>query len=303
MTIAVRSPAPVTDLAGHVTVRDGTVVVVEGDTDAGGNASLWFLNTADPGDKTYTIAYAGNTMAAASTMDLPVRTTRTNVDITIDLPQDATPGKDVTISADVVGTPQTPTGQASITVDGAPISTAAIAADGTITGTAKAVPAGDHTVEVSYAGDVRFEPNTATATLSLTQAPTATSQPGGAAAQASPCPAAAAACVDLSDEQAWLQSAGRITYGPVPITSGREGHRTNTGMFTVFWRDKNHLSSLFNDAPMPNSVFFDDGIAFHAGSLSDQSHGCIHLSWDASETFYDTLSVGDSVYVWGEPPY
>ena len=304
VTIAVRSPGAGRNLTGHVAVRDGTAVVVEGDTDAAGNAILGFVNTADPGSRTYTLAYGGNPTTTASTADLRVRTTQTNVDITIDWPQDVTPGEDVTITADVIGTPQTPTGQATITVDGAPISSTAVGQDGTITGTAKAVPAGDHAVEVSYAGDVRFQPGNATATLSVKQAPANPNQAGAAAAQASnPCPAAAAACVDLANTQAWLQSAGKITYGPVPITSGRDGHRTGTGMFTVFWRDKNHLSSLFNDAPMPNSVFFDDGIAFHEGSLSDQSHGCIHLSWDASETFYDTLSVGEHVYVWGAPPY
>ena len=44
-------------------------------------------------------------------------------------------------------------------------------------------------------------------------------------------------------------------------------------------------------------------IAFHQGSLSNQSNGCVHLSWDASETFFDTLAVGDAVYVWGAAPY
>jgi hypothetical protein len=303
-TITARTPATGSDLTGHVAVMDGTSVVVEGDTDAAGSAALSFLNTADPGSKTYKVVYSGNPTVAGSAIDLPVQTVQTNVDISIVWPDSPTPGQDVTISADIIGTPQAPTGQATIKVDGSPIGSAAIKDDGTISGTAKAVPAGDHAVEVSYAGDVRFEANTATATMTLKQAPANPNAAGAAAAQASnPCPAAASACVDLSGEQAWLQSAGKITYGPVPITSGREGHRTGTGMFSVFWRDKDHLSSIFNDAPMPNSVFFDNGIAFHEGSLSDQSHGCIHLSWDASETFFDTLSVGDNVYVWGAPPY
>ncbi len=302
--VTVRSATAGSDLSGHVAVLDGTAVVAEGDADATGSVQLGFLNTADPGSKTYKVTYSGNPEVTGSAIELPVRTTQTNVDIAIDWPEDATPGKDVTISADVIGTPQTPSGRATITVDGAPVADAAIADDGTISGTAKAVPAGDHAVEVRYAGDVRFEANTATATLTLKPPPVNPNQAGAAAAQASnPCPAAASACVDLSGEQAWLQSAGKITYGPVPITSGREGHRTGTGMFEVFWLDKDHRSSIFNDAPMPNSVFFDNGIAFHEGSLSDQSHGCIHLSWDASETFYDTLSVGDNVYVWGAPPY
>ncbi len=304
ITITVRTPTPGADLTGHVAVLDGTAVVVEGETDAAGNAALDFLNTADPGSRTYQVSYGGNAKVAPSTVDLPVQITRTNVDITIDWPEDVTPGRDATITADIIGTPQAPTGKATITVDGAPLTAASVDANGTITGTAKAVAAGDHAVEVSYAGDARFDPNTASATLTLKAPPVNPNQAGAAAAQANnPCPAAAAACVDLSGETAWLQSAGKITYGPVPITSGREGHRTGTGMFSVFWLDKDHRSSIFNDAPMPNSVFFDNGIAFHEGSLSDQSHGCIHLSWDASETFFDTLSVGDNVYVWGAPPY
>lgn len=304
IVITVRTAAAGTDLTGHVAVLDGTAVVIEGDSDASGNATLGFLNRADPGSKTYRITYSGGPKVAASTIDLPVQTTKTNVDITIDWPEDLTPGKDATITADIIGTPRTPSGRATISVDGAPIGTAAVNEKGIITGTAKAVPAGDHAIEVSYAGDVRFQANTAAAMMTLKQPPANPNQAGAAAAQATnPCPAAASACVNLSADQAWLQSAGKITYGPVPITSGRDGHRTGTGMFSVFWRDKDHRSSIFNDAPMPNSVFFDNGIAFHEGSLSDQSHGCIHLSWDASERFYDTLSVGNNVYVWGAPPY
>jgi L,D-transpeptidase catalytic domain len=157
---------------------------------------------------------------------------------------------------------------------------------------------------VSYTGDARFQANQATATLTVAEPPVNPNAAAAAGMQAgNPCPAAASACIDLANEQAWLQSGGQITYGPVPITSGAAGSRTRTGMFSVFWRDKNHKSSLFDNAPMPNSVFFDGDIAFHQGSLSDQSNGCIHLSWDASETFFDTLSVGDGVYAWGAPPY
>jgi hypothetical protein len=305
-TVTVKAPkaASDSDLSGHVAVLDGGAVVVEGDTDAAGTVSLGFLNTADPGSRTYTVRYDGNSRVAAARADVPVTTTKTNVDIAINWTDGVLPGADATITADIIGTPQSPGGRATISVDGTVIADGALSADGLITGTVKAVTAGDHRVEVAYAGDVRFDPNTAAATLTVTAPPVNPNQAGAAAAQANnPCPAAASACVDLTNEQAWLQSAGKITYGPVPMTSGMDGYRTGTGMFSVFWLDKDHKSSIFNNAPMPNSVFFDNGIAFHEGSLSDQSHGCIHLSWDASETFFDTLSVGDGVYVWGTPPY
>lgn len=118
-----------------------------------------------------------------------------------------------------------------------------------------------------------------------------------------PCPATAKACVDLTNNVSWLQDGGTITYGPVPITSGMPGYRTHPGTFRVYWKDKNHRSSIFNGAPMPNSLFFDRDIAFHQGSLTDPSHGCIHLGSTASQAYWDRLRVGDTVYVWGTAQY
>lgn len=114
---------------------------------------------------------------------------------------------------------------------------------------------------------------------------------------ATPCNSTARACVDLSANLSWLLQGGQVIYGPVPITHGRPGWRTPTGTFRVQWKDIDHTSSLFDDAPMPYSVFFNGGIAFHAGSLTQQSHGCIHLSTTAARTYYNTLQVGHIVQV------
>lgn len=121
-----------------------------------------------------------------------------------------------------------------------------------------------------------------------------------AAAQsaAAPCGASASACISLSSHQAWLMSGGQVTYGPTAITSGKPGQRTPPGVFHVLWKDKNHRSSEFHNAPMPYSVFFTNtGIAFHEGSLSKASAGCIHLSHTAATTFFNKLSVGQVVQV------
>jgi hypothetical protein len=305
-SISVTAPtAPVgTDLTGHVAVHDGNTLIAEGDTDPSGQASLSVLNRADPGSRTLQVSYAGNAVVDAATIALAVQTAQTNVDLAITGTDDVLAGSNATITVDVIGTPDAPTGTATISYDGAQIAGGSIDGNGKISATVPVVVAGNHQVQVSYAGDARFQPNTATTTLSAKDPVTNPNAAGAAAAQANnPCPATASACVDLASEQAWLQTGGQITYGPVPMTSGAAGSRTRTGTFSVFWLDKNHKSSLFNNAPMPNSVFFDNDIAFHQGSLSDQSNGCIHLSWDASVTFFDTLSVGDSVYVWGAPPY
>ncbi|OLF15654.1 L,D-transpeptidase [Actinophytocola xanthii] len=112
-----------------------------------------------------------------------------------------------------------------------------------------------------------------------------------------PCDGGTDACIDLSANQSWLLSDGGVDYGPVPITHGRPGWETPPGTFSVGWKDIDHLSSEFDNAPMPYSVFFNGGIAFHEGSLTDLSHGCIHLSNAAAQTYYEALQVGDTVQV------
>jgi lipoprotein-anchoring transpeptidase ErfK/SrfK len=104
--------------------------------------------------------------------------------------------------------------------------------------------------------------------------------------------------VDKSTGQAWLIYNGKVTYGPVPMMPGKASEPTPVGFFHVQWKDKHHKSSEFNNAPMENSVFFaDGGIAFHEGSLSRPSAGCVHLSMAASAEFYSQLDVGDPVEV------
>ncbi|HEV2779546.1 MAG TPA: L,D-transpeptidase [Actinophytocola sp.] len=122
-------------------------------------------------------------------------------------------------------------------------------------------------------------------------------KPKPAPAAGTPCSISDGACIDLSANKSWLLSGGKVTYGPVPITHGRKGYRTPPGTFRVQFKDIDHKSSLFDDAPMPYSVFFNGGIAFHEGSLREQSHGCIHLSRAAAKTYYNTLKVGSTVQV------
>ena len=120
--------------------------------------------------------------------------------------------------------------------------------------------------------------------------PAAPAKPAGV-----PCAATVRACIDLAHNKAWLLRGGVVEYGPVPITSGRPGYRTPVGTFRVLAKERVHLSRAFDNAPMPYSVFFVSGIAFHQGSLSVTSHGCIHLSKAAAIRFYGSLARGDVV--------
>jgi lipoprotein-anchoring transpeptidase ErfK/SrfK len=145
-------------------------------------------------------------------------------------------------------------------------------------------------------------PSTSTSTTTTKTTPkttpkTTTPKPKPQQSTEAPCSTAAKACIKLSTNQTWLMDDGKVTYGPVPITHGRPGHLTPPGTFRVQFKDKNHKSHEFNDAPMPYSVFFNGGIAFHQGSLTVKSHGCIHLSMGAAQKYFGSLAVGDIVEV------
>jgi len=98
----------------------------------------------------------------------------------------------------------------------------------------------------------------AAAVLLVAGAASAAAAPSG-----TPCAATARACVDLSAQRAWLLRDGTVSYGPVPVATGMASAPTHLGVYRVFWKDLHHRSSLFNNAPMPYSVFFDGGEAFH----------------------------------------
>ena len=116
--------------------------------------------------------------------------------------------------------------------------------------------------------------------------------------EGTPCTASAVACVDLASNKAWLIEDGEIARGPVSMSHGGQGKETPKGTFQVQWKDKDHKSAEFNNAPMPYSVFFaPGGIAFHEGNPSNPSAGCVHLAHDDAVAFYDFLAVGDEVQV------
>jgi L,D-transpeptidase catalytic domain len=114
------------------------------------------------------------------------------------------------------------------------------------------------------------------------------------------CPAAATACVDLTRHITWLQSGGQVTFGPVKAEPGPPGsaHATPRGTFQVSWKaGPNYVSDIYNE-PMPWAVFFaPGGIAFHGGSLTNPSHGCVHLTTANARYYNEHLPIGAEVAV------
>lgn len=83
--------------------------------------------------------------------------------------------------------------------------------------------------------------------------------------------------VKLAAQTIDVYEGSRVVLHITRLKGGRKSDPTPIGKFTVTRTDKKHISSQFH-APMPYSVFFRGGSAFHQGSLTSPSHGCIHLS-------------------------
>ncbi|HKZ96371.1 MAG TPA: L,D-transpeptidase [Hyphomicrobiaceae bacterium] len=95
--------------------------------------------------------------------------------------------------------------------------------------------------------------------------------------------------------------------GPIaeaPISSGRVGYPTPTGVFTVLEKNKVHFSNLYGNAPMPNMQRITwSGVALHSGPLPGYaaSHGCIRLPHGFSKKLFDMTKLGTRVIVTRDP--
>ncbi|GAC1333099.1 MAG: L,D-transpeptidase family protein [Beijerinckiaceae bacterium] len=85
-----------------------------------------------------------------------------------------------------------------------------------------------------------------------------------------------------------------------PVSTGKEGHETPYGVFSVIQKERLHRSNLYNDAPMPFMQRITwSGVALHAGPLPGRaaSHGCIRLPPAFAGRLWDMTKVGVRVIV------
>jgi hypothetical protein len=80
-----------------------------------------------------------------------------------------------------------------------------------------------------------------------------------------------------------------------PVSTGARGYDTPSGQFRPFRMEKEHFSKEWDDAPMPNSIFFTgQGHAihgsFHVKSLGRKaSHGCVRLAPENAAVLYSLV--------------
>jgi len=154
----------------------------------------------------------------------------------------------------------------------------------------------------------------------------------GATAVATPTPVPPYSIdINLAKQRAYLYKDGK-EIAEAPISSGRAGHLTPTGNFSVVEKDLNHFSSLYGKfvdrgsgrvvksgadvamgvpkgckfvpAPMKWFMRFEGAAGMHAGILPGYpaSHGCVRMPASKAQLFYQTVTTGTPVHVFGTTP-
>jgi chemotaxis protein histidine kinase CheA len=98
--------------------------------------------------------------------------------------------------------------------------------------------------------------------------------------------------VTFYDADGWILRA--------PVSTGTTGRETPAGVFSVVEKDKDHRSSLYDDAWMPHMLRITwNGIALHGGPLPGYaaSHGCVRLPFGFAGKLFDKVRMGTRVII------
>lgn len=98
--------------------------------------------------------------------------------------------------------------------------------------------------------------------------------------------------VTFYDADGWILRA--------PVSTGTTGRETPAGVFALIEKDKDHHSSLYDDAWMPNMQRITwNGVALHGGPLPGYaaSHGCVRMPFGFAEKLFDKTHIGMRVII------
>jgi hypothetical protein len=98
--------------------------------------------------------------------------------------------------------------------------------------------------------------------------------------------------VTFYDADGWILRA--------PVSTGITGRETPAGVFALLEKDKDHHSTMYDDAWMPNMQRITwNGIALHGGPLPGYaaSHGCVRMPYGFAEKLFDKTQIGMRVII------
>ncbi|HEX6011905.1 MAG TPA: L,D-transpeptidase family protein, partial [Geminicoccaceae bacterium] len=105
--------------------------------------------------------------------------------------------------------------------------------------------------------------------------------------------------VSLAEQLARVYRNG-LEIGVSTASTGRPGHATPTGVFTILQKARVHHSSTYDEASMPYTERLTwDGVALHAGGVPGypSSHGCVHLPLEFARLLFGVTEVGTTVLI------
>src|SRR6476469_7225046 len=98
--------------------------------------------------------------------------------------------------------------------------------------------------------------------------------------------------VTFYDADGWILRA--------PVSTGVTERETPAGVFAVLEKEKDHHSTMYDDAWMPNMQRITwNGIALHGGPLPGYaaSHGCVRMPYGFAEKMFDKTWIGMRVII------
>ncbi|WP_183100486.1 L,D-transpeptidase family protein [Nocardioides pelophilus] len=110
-------------------------------------------------------------------------------------------------------------------------------------------------------------------------------------------------CIDKTSRTLRWVVDGKVVK-TMDVRFGGEFTPTREGVFSVFQKSRDHVSSLY-DTSMPFAMFFSGGQAVHyspdfaAVGYNGASHGCANIrDYDGIAWLYDQVEIGDKVVVY-----
>src|SRR6476620_2929815 len=98
--------------------------------------------------------------------------------------------------------------------------------------------------------------------------------------------------VTFYDADGWILRA--------PVSTGVKERETPAGVFAVVEKDRDHHSTMYDDAWMPHMQRITwNGLALHGGPLPGHaaSHGCVRMPYGFAEKLFDKTRIGMRVII------
>jgi peptidoglycan hydrolase-like protein with peptidoglycan-binding domain len=112
-----------------------------------------------------------------------------------------------------------------------------------------------------------------------------------------------ALCIDKTKDKLYYMKAGKVIR-TFDARFGCAATRTREGTFSVLWKSRNHVSTIYGSA-MPYAMFFSGGQAVHYSSdfaargYNGCSHGCVNIRNKSGLAWvFDQVRNGDRVVVY-----